>query len=170
VIVVALVVIFVVPSPTVAGTTAAGNRAVSKLDAGIIEDKALAEQTREQIMPRVWRQGPDVVSASILSQLTKTALGDTVVIGAFRPQHTTDIGGVTELPFTVQVAGAYPGIHALMSSLDTANTKIVLKSAQIAASQASSNGISATLSISAYIVTDSTILPTPTKVAKHVKD
>jgi Tfp pilus assembly protein PilO len=167
VIVAALAFMVLAPPPTVNALAADHARQQQQIESQITTAKQQGEQTREEIMPRLWRQGADTVSATVLSQLTDSALKDKVAIGAFRPQRTQDLGGITELPFSVQVSGAYHGIHALMSSLDTPHTKIVLTSAQISASQANSNGITATLGLTAYLVTDPSILPIPAKETKR---
>jgi len=120
--------------------------------------KARAAQTTAAIMPRLWQGDPDSVSAAVLAQLTAQTTQRSLKLGAFRPQRSVVLSGITELPYSVQITGPYAGIHGVLESIDGTGSKIVLHSVQIAASEEQSNEVSATLGLSAYIVNDSTIL------------
>lgn len=167
VIVLAVAFDLLVPQPSAAILNTSRNNQLKQVRHEIATAKTQSELIREQILPRVWSEGADTVSATVLSQLTTTALNDEVAISAFRPQRTTVLDGITELPFTVQVTGAYPGIHSLMKSLDTPETKVVLRSVQLSASQANSNGVNATIGLTAFLATDPTILPARAREAKN---
>jgi Tfp pilus assembly protein PilO len=58
---------------------------------------------------------------------------------------------MTELPFSVQITGAFPKISALLKGLDAPDTTIALRSVQIAASDGASSQVTATLGLSVYI-------------------
>lgn len=157
----------VVPVPTIAGIAARPMQTMQTYNLEIAAATRHVEVTREQILPLVWTGGTETNSASVLSELTADATKDQVAISAFRPQRTTNLVGLTELPITIQLAGAYGGVHKLMSQIDSSGSKIVLRSAQFSASQANSNGIAATLGISIYMPSDPTLLSPPPKVARH---
>lgn len=150
-----------VPTPSVAGLARGRSAQLQQMTREIADAKTRTVQTRQQIVPLVWTGSPDTISGSVLEQLTALARHHTLSISAFRPQRTQNIGGVTELPFTVQMSGGYAGVQAVMASLDVPKSKIVLRSAQIAASP-SGNGVTATLGLTAYVVSDPDIaVPAP---------
>jgi len=86
--------------------------------------KISGENARKALAPRIWQGNPEVVSAGVLALITKSSNQQLLKVGAFRPQRVQPLGTITELPYTVQISGAYPGIRAVMSSLDSKNSKI----------------------------------------------
>jgi hypothetical protein len=149
-----------VPPPSVAGIARGKSANLQEMKSEIKSAKTLIAQTHKQIMPMVWTGNADTVSGTVLEQLTAEARQRTLNISAFRPQRTQDVGGVTELPFTVQLSGAYQGIQAVMSSLDAPSSKVVLRSVQIASS-ATGTGVTATLGLSTYFLSDPALAPPP---------
>jgi Tfp pilus assembly protein PilO len=160
----------IVPTPSVAGLARGRTARLQEMTRETKDAKARAEAARHNIAPMVWSGDTDTISGAVLEQLTAQARQRGLSISAFRPQRTQDVGGVTELPYTVQLTGAYPGVHAVMESLDAPDSKIVLRSAEIASSAAGS-GVTATLGLTVYVVSDATIGPsaqsTPRKAVAH---
>jgi hypothetical protein len=106
------------------------------------------------IAPKVWSGDVEQVSASVLAQLTAECKQQNVTIGSFRPSKPTMINGVTELPFTVQMTGAYKGLHAVLSSIDAPVSRVVLQSAQITSAQVSKNTLTANLEMASFVNTN----------------
>ncbi|HEX5322386.1 MAG TPA: type 4a pilus biogenesis protein PilO [Capsulimonadaceae bacterium] len=116
------------------------------------------DKASKELHARLWQGNSESVSAGVLAQITKASSQQSLKLGAFRPQRTQPLGAVTEMPYAVQLSGPYPGIRAVMSSLDSANSKIVLRSVQLASSEQGTNTVSATLGVSAYLATDPSLV------------
>lgn len=142
-----------VPPPSVAGLSKGKAPRLQTVTREISSAKARTHEANSQIAPLVWTGNTETISGTVLEQLTSLARQRSLSLSAFRPQRTVDVGGVTEMPFTVQVSGDYNGVHAVMASLDAPGSKLVLRSAQIS-SAATGSGVTATLGLSAYILTN----------------
>ena len=142
-----------VPPPSVAGLARGRAANLQEINREIASAKSLSHQARQQIRPMVWTGDTDTISGSVLELLTAQAQQQTLSLSAFRPQRTQDVGGVTELPFTVQLSGPYQGVHGVMAAMDAPGSKLVLNSAQIASS-ATGSGVTATLGLTAYVLSD----------------
>jgi len=121
--------------------------------------KQKALEVRKTLAPKFWQGGSVEVTADILSKLTNEVNRYGLTLTSFRPDTDKDLAGFTELKYTVQVAGPYPKIRSLLTSLDGGSDKVALGSVQIAASPNTNDSVQATLSISAYLVTDQSLLP-----------
>jgi len=106
------------------------------------------------IAPHIWTEDPDTVSASVLALLTQQANQNDVKVGAFRPQRSQDLTGLSEYPFIVQVTGSYSGIRGIMKVLDSSGSRVVLRSVQVSASEDAGTEVTVTLGLSAYVATD----------------
>jgi hypothetical protein len=126
------------------------NQIIDKIE----HDKKDADSARAAIGPRLWKGDENHVGASVLALVTSFTAKNGVKLTAFRPQRTANLGGVLELPYTLQLAGPYPGIRAVMQSLDRTDNKVVLRSVQLSASEEVTGAVTSTLGISAYITVD----------------
>ncbi len=156
-----LLFMLLVKSPSVEGIAQGRGTQRQQLMSSIEAAKTRIKATHLAIAPKLWQGGPDTISAAVLAQITANAQGHKLDVSAFRPQRTVDLGEVTELPFTVQLSGRYQGIHAVLASLDTAQSKLVLTSVQMAAAQTTGSGVTATVGFSAYVAADPQLLPPP---------
>ena len=101
-----------------------------------------------------WSGNPERVTAEVLAQLTRQASGGGLKMGAFRPQRVQLLDGAQELPYSVQVSGPFPAVRAFAASLDSSGGKLAVRSIQIAASDASSSTVTATITLSAYVTSE----------------
>lgn len=150
-----------VPSP---GGPAAGHSRVMarrKLADDMFIAKISETKAKNALEPKLWQGDPNTVAAGVLAQLTTQANRHALTLGAFRPERSVSLGIITEMPYSVQVTGPYPSIRAVLSALDAANSKVILRSVQLAASEQSSNVVSATLGVSAYLATDPLVAKAP---------
>ncbi len=140
-----------VREPTVAGLVKAKQRNRVQLLDQIKDSQASGEQARAKVAARLWQGDPDTITATVLAQLTKEALDRELKLSAFRPQRLVGLPELTELPFSVQISGSYPAVHAFAAALDKPSSKLALRSFQLASSDASSDAVTATLALCAYI-------------------
>ncbi len=158
VLVVALLVGVLVPLPSTNGLAKSPELQLKDLNHQITMLQVQEQTAGQTIAARTWQGSQNDVSAAILANLTAQAKQEGLAVGSFRPQRTTDLNGVTELPYAVQITGPYPGVRLMMRSLDSSQSKVVLRSAQITAATNSTTDVAATLGLSAYVATDPIIL------------
>ena len=161
--------------PTPSSQSAGHSHALArrKLADDMFMAKTGESKAKSALEPKLWQGDPNSVAAGVLAQMTTQANRHSLTLGAFRPERSVPLGIVTELPYSVQVTGPYPSIRTVMSALDGPNSKVILRSMQLAASEQSSNVVSATLGVSAYLATDPLVAaapqpaPAPAGAAKH---
>lgn len=146
-----LLYMLLVPPPSVAGQVAVREQAKQQLQRETVQAKQQARQAQAALGTRLWRGDADTISAAILALLTEQTHQHALKLGAFRPLRPQVLSGITELPFSVQISGPYPRVQAVMAALDAANTSVALRSVQIAASDETTDAVTATLGVSAYI-------------------
>jgi hypothetical protein len=153
-----------VPAPSAAGTAAGRERAERKLQTEITQARVRGEQMQADAARRLYQGDEQDVTARVLALLTARAEHEKVQIAAFRPQKNQPISGLIELPFSVQVVGPYPVLLTFLSSLEGPDSKIVVRSLQVADSGTGSSNVSATVGISVYCVdqTPPPAVPSPT--------
>lgn len=135
------------PATPASISTSAQRRIVSQIsDAKLISGKVVQE-----VRPKLWEGNSDTVAASVLGILTKATTAQSLKLSAFRPQRPQDLTNITELPYSVQISGQYPGIRAVLQTLDSKDSKVAIRSVQISSSGEASHEVSATLNLSVYV-------------------
>jgi hypothetical protein len=158
-----LIYMIVVPAPTTAGDVISRNAKINTVTSDILYSRKRANEARAAVVPKLWTGSSNHVSAAVLALITANTSQNSLKLTAFRPQRTVDLDGVTELPYTVQLAGTFADIRDVMRSLDAGNSKVVLRSVQVNASEEVTNTVQATLVISAYIASSTDDSTTSTK-------
>lgn len=145
--------IYMVAVPAPSATVSARGREMSrrKIQDEIETAKKRAQQLQAEARPRLWQGDSDAVAAAALDTLTNQARQRGLKLAAFRPQRPQALEGLTELPFSVQVSGPFPAVQATLSALGSQNSRLALRSVQIAASDAETGAVTATLGLSAYV-------------------
>lgn len=139
-----------VPKPTTEGIAKGKERSRKQLLEQIEVAQASGAAARAAVASRLWQGDTDAISAAVLGQLTREAGTRKVKLSAFRPQRLQTLPELTELPFSVQISGPYPAVQGFAATLDKPNSKLALRSLQMASSDAGSNAVTATLTFSAY--------------------
>ena len=158
-----------VPKPSVARLERGRERGRRQILREITDTRTRTKQAQAAVAPRLWQGDPNTVSSAVLALLTQQARHHALKLGAFRPERPQALGGVTELPFSVQVSGPYPKVQAVMTSLDGGKSRVVLRAVQVASSEETSDVVTATLGLSAYLALDPAILPPPAPAAAPAK-
>jgi Tfp pilus assembly protein PilO len=155
-----------VPPPSAAGVAKGRERSKRQIQVEIDHAKAKSANAEAAYAASLWTGGPDAVLAGALTQLTTRTGRYRLQMAAFRPQKPKTLAGLTELPCSVQVSGPYPSVVAFLGSLDAKGTRIALRSAQVAAADAASGAVTATLGLSVYFADDSSKAASAAKTAK----
>jgi len=157
-----------IPKPSAAGSARAWTSSRRRIADDIADTRRQARLAQMTVRPRLWRGDPEAVTATILAQLTGQTGKHLLKLTAFRPERPQVFEEVTEVRFDIQVAGPYAGVHYLLGALDAPGSKIVLRSVQIAPAAAAANAVTATLGLSAFVVSDPALLPPPTPHALNL--
>ena len=147
---VTLVYMVVVPKPTSAGLASGRARSLKKLRMDTANAQASGESSRARTAERLYEGDEENVTARVLAGLNGRAQRVNVQIAAFRPQKAQPIAGVVELPLTLTVTGPYPRLLAFLKTLQTADSKVVLRSVQAAAAGGATNAVTATVGVSVF--------------------
>lgn len=147
----ALAYMLLVPPPSVAGIARGRDRSRRAIDEEIARARARSKEAQAAAEKRLWTGDPDAVTAAVLARLTAEANQRALKLGAFRPQRQQALDELTELPFSVQIAGPYPAVRAFLATLDRPGTRLTARSIQIASSDSATDAVTATVGLSAYI-------------------
>ena len=148
----------IVPIPTSRALTHAHVLANRVLLSQFTTAKQRAVTAGAAIEPRLWLGNSDVVSANVLALVTNAARSQALTLAAFRPQRAQALDGIAEIPYSVQVTGTYSGIRGLMNTLDSDNSKVVLRSVQIASSEEAGGAVTASIGLSVFIPSDPDVI------------
>jgi hypothetical protein len=139
-----------VPKPSAAQNSRAATSSRRRMVDDIADTRRQTRVARMAIQPRLWHGNPEFVTAAALALLTRQTETHSLKLTSFRPDRPQEFADMTELRFDVQVAGPYAGLHSLLEAQDARGSKIVLRSVQITASQAT-GGVTASLGLSAFV-------------------
>lgn len=146
-----LIYVLVVPEPSAAGMAKGRTLSRQKIEQEIEAITRRSQEVRAAVKRRTWQGEVESVTALVLQKLTAQANQRSLKITAFRPLKGQVVEGMTELPFSVQITGVFPNVSAMLKGLDAPDTRIALRSVQIAASDGVSSQVTATLGLSVYI-------------------
>lgn len=146
-----LIYVLAVPEPSAAGMAKGRTLSRQKIEQEIEAITRRSQEVRAAVKRRTWQGEVESVTALVLQRLTAQANQRSLKITAFRPLKGQVIEGMTELPFSVQITGAFPNVSAMLKGLDAPDTRIALRSVQIAASDGVSSQVTATLGLSVYV-------------------
>jgi hypothetical protein len=95
-------------------------------------------------------QEQDADSAT-LALVTKLAANRNLKLVGFRPQRALDAGQLTQLPYLVSVSGKFPDVVAFSYDLEAKGTKLSVNLVQLAASDTSTDDVTANLNVVGYL-------------------
>jgi hypothetical protein len=164
-----LIYVLFVPAPSSAGIVKGRELSRRRVLQEIADASLRAGEAVKVNRPRLWTGDPESVTAKVLAQVTEEARLRSLKVTAFRPQRPMVFESVTELPYSVQVSGAYPKVRAVAAALDKTGEKLVLRSVQVASADAATSAVTATFGLSAYVSTAPAPVPVTTPVKRPVK-
>lgn len=100
---------------------------------------------------RTWNVSLQDVGPAVLSSVTRLAKTRFLKLSTFRPQKTVELDGVTQAPYLLAVEGAYPELIAFVKDLENPKTKLAVTMLQLTSSDASSDRVTATIALAAFI-------------------
>lgn len=125
--------------------------AQGKLHDQLMLGKARLTKLASAAAPVIWTSSIDAVAPSALAKVTALAKTRQVKLGAFRPERTTQLNGLTEVPFLVSVDGTFPNTIAFIRDLEGSSSKLAVSQAQMSSSDGNSDRVTASVGIVAYV-------------------
>jgi hypothetical protein len=130
----------------------------------------LAAQTAEQktalaasyVGTHAWAGSADEVSPAALTRVTSLAKSRGLNLLSFRPQRAAESAVVTQLPFLATVEGTYPSVMAFTRDLETEASRLVVTSVMISSTDASSDRVTASIGLLAFINPTVKVTPSTT--------
>jgi Tfp pilus assembly protein PilO len=147
-----LLYMILVPMPGTAGLAKGRDLSRRKITKEIETARSRADELEKANQAYLWNESAESVTASVLGNITAQARRKSLKMTAFRPQRPQTLETITELPFSVQLSGPYLSVREVVSALNTPQSKIALRSLQMASSDGASSAVTATLAFSAYTV------------------
>jgi Tfp pilus assembly protein PilO len=170
----ALVYMIFVPKPS---TVNLERKTQNQLYAVKKEEKAnrlTIAEGKARVDKLTWAGGAQQVAAGALSKVTEVAKNHKLKLVAFRPQRDQDANGLGQLPILISLDGAYPDVVAFTRDLETEESKLAINLVQVAAADAATDRVTASVGIVAYLNPDNTTVtkkedPTNQTVKKETK-
>ena len=103
-----------------------------------------------EVKGRVWQAKVDDLGPNALSKLAAVAKVNNVKVQAFRPQRTTDVSGLTMVPFQVSIDGKFVDVLKFIQAVDQPDTKMALQGVQFSSTDGNSDKVNAMVTVCAY--------------------
>jgi Tfp pilus assembly protein PilO len=100
----------------------------------------------------LWNVPAPQVGPQAMARVNVLAQKYGVNVVAFRPQRTSKIGTVTELPMAVSLEGPFPGIAGFLTDLEAPANRLAVTLVQVSAADGNSNLVNATVGLVALQV------------------
>lgn len=112
--------------------------------------QAKLEEARATIDARVWTEEVDAIQTKAMALASKLAQDAKVSLNAFRPQKSSENGGLLVIPFLISLEGPYPNVVRLLESLETPANKIAVNLVQLTSADGASDTVTATVGVLAF--------------------
>jgi Tfp pilus assembly protein PilO len=122
------------------------------------ERLALAQAT---VQANTWPGDAETVAPTAMARLTAMATRRNVKRTGFRPQRTGTSGNLTTLPFLVTVEGPFPQVVEFARDIESAGSRLALNMFQVTTTDDSSDRVTATLVVMAYLRPSRVVEPAP---------
>jgi Tfp pilus assembly protein PilO len=129
---------------------------------------ASSEAQHQAALKQSWSGTGNEIGPTAYSNINAIANGLNVKIVNFREQRTTDAGDVTQMPFVVNAQGRYEDVVAFVHKIETTPSKLAVELFQLGATDESTDQVTATIGLEAYILNDDTA-PEPTNPGSKPK-
>lgn len=152
-----------IPAPTVAGVANGKSRSKRQYESETKTQKERIKQLTVETEPLIWVGEPQEVGPKALASVTALAKSHKVEV-SFRPQKTLDIGGMTQLPYSVSVSGTYGDTVALIRDLQNPKHRLAISLVQLTSADSASDAVSGIVNVVAYLKVEAA--PSGTQSAK----
>lgn len=139
-----------IPVPSVAGIANGKGRSKIQIESDIKAQKQKNAALEAQIEPVLWVGMPEDVAPKALASITALAKARKIDV-SFRPQKTVDIGGLTQIPFSVSVSGSFANAVQLLKDLQNPKHRLAVSLVQLTSADSASDSVTGTINVVAYL-------------------
>ncbi len=154
------------PLPSVAGLANGKARSKQTLEEQIKQTKAANKELSSQVDPLLWTGSPEDIGPKALSSVTTLAMNRHLKVSAFRPQKRIDMNGLLQVPFSASITGGFADAANFVKDLQNPKYRLAVSLVQLTATDGSSDAVTGTVNVVAYIKVDPTLNSTGKTIAK----
>ncbi|GAB4459634.1 MAG: hypothetical protein OHK0029_22440 [Armatimonadaceae bacterium] len=140
----------IVPPPNAAGVVKGRETSRRKIENEIETAKTRGAAAQQSVRPLLWEGSTEAITAGVLAKVTYEVNRQKLRMAAFRPQKPQTLENLTELSYSIQMAGPYKAVRDALAVLDSPSSKMALRSLQVASADGASSEVTATLNLSVY--------------------
>lgn len=130
------------------------NRTFRKDQINLSNRKDKAEEDKETFEALIsqyrWEEKEDIIAPAALALISKSVDSSKLKLVGFRPQKSTEVNDLIQVPMQFTVDGSFAGVANLVESLNVNKTKLAVQQVQYAAQEGETDQVSATVSILAF--------------------
>ena len=151
------------PPPSTAGLAVKKRDAEFKVKLETQKAQQALGQSNAFIAMRTWPESEDQISATVLARVSQFARNRGIKLIQLRPQRSDPKAVPPQLPFLVTVEGAYPSVVQFARDLEGSSTKLVVNLVTLSSADASTDKVTGTIGLVAYMKPQKPEQPTPPK-------
>lgn len=140
-----------VPLPTVQQAVLAKRRQEDDIKKAVAQANVDVLTNHASSQPKLWQESDDRIAPEALSHVTSLALANKVKVTAFRPQKDLVAGTLAILPLFLTIQGPFPNVMSFERDLEDKEPLLAVNLLQVASADSSSNQVTATIGLSAYL-------------------
>ena len=140
-----------VPVPTTASVAASEKKKTGEDRANITRAQTNLHEKLTMVGNYAFNGQEQDADSTTLALVTKLTLNRNLKLVGFRPQRAADAGQLTQLPYLVSVSGKFPDVLAFTNDLEAKGTRLSVNLAQMAASDTSTDDVTANLNLVGYL-------------------
>jgi hypothetical protein len=138
----------------------------------VLATKKAQTSTLEQqkvALTQTWSGSGNEIGPTAYQNINKIATALNVKIEGFRAQRVTDAGDVSQIPFVLNAEGSFVNVLEFVHKIETTPTKLAVEMLQLGASDESSDQVTATIGLEAYVLNATTTSSTTTTTTSTTK-
>ena len=149
-------ILFLFPKPTVQSVLTAKKH--RETDIKIKAEQASKDfaTAKTKVDAQTWTGNAEEVGPGSLAAMNTLATKYKVKLSGFRPERTSQAGGLDLLPYSVTATGGFMDVLNFAKAIENPTNKLAVDSLQIASSEASSDQVIANIGLTAYRVSEET--------------
>jgi Tfp pilus assembly protein PilO len=126
-------------------------KTVAAMAAGKKANDSVAAQQQIAIS-QTWLGTGNEIGPTAYQNLNKIASGLNVKIESFRSGRLIDAGDVSQIPYVLIADGSFVSVVQFVHQIETTPTKLAVETLQIGSSDESSDQVTATIGLEAYVI------------------
>lgn len=113
--------------------------------------KADLDKAQKAMGSYAWASPVADVGPAVLDRVNRAAAARKVKVSTFRPQRVQEVAPLKAAEYSVSVQGPFLAVVSFVKDLEAPGTKLVVSSAQVSSTDASSSAVSASVGVVAFV-------------------